>query len=116
MGQRPILVSESISNEPRKNSIIIIQINLFFSQSSKTNNDNWGGFDGGYQDSYQSAGAKPTPAAATNRSQPAANQNRQKSRQVDDFSALDVKAATVKNTTNKAKTSIEDDAWDLLNN
>lgn len=86
----------------------------YCSQSSKTNNDGWEGFENGYQDSgYQSSTAKQTTSIRSTSSSVTAKQ----SRQIDDFDALDVKASKTKAPdTNKPTKSIEDDAWNLLNN
>lgn len=78
-------------------------------QTSKPT-DGWDGFDDNYQESYQSSNVKQTSNRSTS-----SNALKQQSRQVDDFSALDVKSGAPKTTSNKTK-SIEDDAWNLLNN
>jgi len=82
-------------------------------QGSKPKSTNgWDGvdFNDSYQYSYQSSDVKPT----TNRST-SSNASKKQPRQADDFSALDVKSGAPKPSSNKTK-SIEDDAWNLLNN
>lgn len=87
---------------------------LYFVHSqSNTGNDGWNGFDTDFeQSSYQSAtNSEPQiGSAATSTKKPHRNEKVEKN----DFSALDVKASKPTKT-NKAK-SIEDDAWNLLNN
>lgn len=81
-----------------------------------SNNDNWNGFDNNFENSsYQSAGNQEPQASSINTSSTRKSTKTEKiATEIGDFSALDVKASKPTKT-NKAK-SIEDDAWNLLNN
>lgn len=84
-------------------------IHFIFSSHSNSNNDNWNGFDSSFETSSQVYQASS--------SQSIQNQHKiEKSEKAEknDFNSLDVKASKQKPAT-KAK-SIEDDAWNLLNN
>lgn len=84
--------------------------------NSNSNNDNWNGFDNSFETSNQVYQASSSEPQATQNS---AIRKQHKSEKIDkgdknDFTSLDVKASRQK-PTNKSKT-IEDDAWNLLNN
>lgn len=84
--------------------------------NSNSNNDNWNGFDSNFETSNQAYQASSSEPQATQNS---AIRKQHKSEKIDkgeknDFTSLDVKASRQK-PTNKSK-SIEDDAWNLLNN
>lgn len=88
----------------------------FFLNHSSSNNENWNGFDKNFESStqsYQGGSAEPQITSPTTNN---STRKQQKSERVEktDFGALDVKASKPK-PTNKTK-SIEDDAWNLLNN
>lgn len=91
---------------------------LFSNFSQNTGNDNWNGFGNGefekpsedlYQNKTVNSSSKVSSATSRNTaalsSKPPSN----------DFSSLDVKASKPKTGSNKTK-SVEDDAWNLLNN
>lgn len=85
--------------------------NLFdfqFCHNSGANN-NWNGFENDYD---QSASKSYTREETTTTSSSIRKQNKTEAK--GDFGALDVKASKPK--PNKNKASVEDDAWDLLNN
>lgn len=88
---------------------------IWFSHSS-SNNENWNGFDGNFESStqsYQGGSSEPQIASPTVNN---ATRKQQKTDKIEknDFGVLDIKASKPK-PTNKTK-SIEDDAWNLLNN
>lgn len=99
---------------PRKNDTNMHISFFIFHSHGNSNNDNWNGFDNDFENSsYQSAGNQEPQAGSINTS------NTTKTEKLTtiergDFSTLDVKASKPTKT-NKAK-SIEDDAWNLLNN
>lgn len=83
------------------------------------NNDNWNGFDNGFEkstNSYQGFSSSKSDATLSTSAASNSIKKLQKNEKEDkgDFSALDVKASAPKQS-NKSK-SIEDDAWNLLNN
>lgn len=81
----------------------------YYSQGN-SNNDHWNGFDNDFENSsYQSADNQDT-----SNTRKATRTEKTITTEKGDFSALDVKASKPTKT-NKAK-SIEDDAWNLLNN
>lgn len=85
---------------------------LHLSQNSGT--DNWNGFGNDdfekpSKDSYQTSSSKVSSASSRNTASLSAKQPS------NDFSSLDVKASKPKIGANKVK-SVEDDAWNLLNN
>lgn len=88
------------------------------SHSSSTNNDgNWNGSDSNFEtptQSYQGGSSEPQNASSTVNNSTRKQQKRNEKEEKNDFGALDVKASKPK-PTNKTK-SIEDDAWNLLNN
>lgn len=86
---------------------------------SNANNDNWNGFDNSFETStqaYQSSSSEQQTTSAPQNSSTRKSHKSEKSERGEksDFSSLDVKASKPK-PANKAK-SIEDDAWNLLNN
>ncbi|XP_055315154.1 ADP-ribosylation factor GTPase-activating protein 1 [Sitodiplosis mosellana] len=85
------------------------------SYHSGSNNDgNWNGFDNNFEtqtQSYQGGSSEPQIASPTVNN---STRKQHKSEKGENFAALDVKASKPK-PTNKTK-SIEDDAWNLLNN
>lgn len=85
---------------------------------SSSNNDNWNGFDNNYETpagTYQGS-PEPQNKSSNVNSSGKRHPKSEKSEKTEksDFNALDVKASKPK-PTNKTK-SIEDDAWNLLNN
>lgn len=85
---------------------------ILFSHSS-SNNDNWNGFDNGFETSaasYQGSAPENVNNSGKRHHKSEKSEKTEKS----DFNVLDVKASKPKST-NKTK-SIEDDAWNLLNN
>lgn len=92
-------------------------IGAFSFSSSK--NDHWNGFDSGFEtqsQSYQSglqteSSVNNAIAKKSHKSEKSSSHKTEKN----DFDALDVKASKPTKSTNKTK-SIEDDAWNLLNN
>lgn len=88
---------------------------IIFSQN--TGNDNWNGFgNDDYEkpapDSYQTVNSSSKVSSTASRNTASLSAKQQQS---NDFSSLDVKASKPKIASNKTK-SVEDDAWNLLNN
>lgn len=80
-------------------------------QNSSSANDEWNGFDGEFKtktDSYQSSSAAPKQSTRNTTTTTARQQSAA-------FDSLDVKSSRPKAHSTKTK-SIEDDAWNLLNN
>lgn len=89
---------------------------VWFSHSS-SNNDNWNGFEGNFETStksYQGGSSEPQITSPTVNNATKKQQHKSDKVEKNDFGVLDVKASKPK-PTNKTK-SIEDDAWNLLNN
>lgn len=92
---------------------------VFWFSHSSSNNENWNGFDSNFESStqsYQGGSTEPKIASPIVNNTTRKQQKSEKSEKPDktDFGSLDVKASKPK-PTNKTK-SIEDDAWNLLNN
>lgn len=87
---------------------------------SSSKNDNWNGYDNNFEtstQSYQASSSGPqNDSTIVSNSSTKKQHKSEKISKTDksDFNALDVKASKPKST-NKTK-SIEDDAWNLLNN
>lgn len=92
---------------------------FLFSFSNSNSNENWDGFDTSFESStqnYQGSLSEPQNTSTTGNTSIKRQHKNEKIDKVEksDFSALDVKASKPKST-NKTK-SIEEDAWNLLNN
>lgn len=85
---------------------------LFFGHSS-SNNDKWNGFDNNFESPTQSYQGNTSDSNSSIKKQNRSEKIEKTEKS--DFSSLDVKASKPKTTTTKTK-SIEDDAWNLLNN
>ncbi|XP_031620470.1 ADP-ribosylation factor GTPase-activating protein 1 isoform X2 [Contarinia nasturtii] len=88
-----------------------------YQTDSYSNNDNWTGFDNKFESStqsYQGGSIEQQNTSPTTVINSTRKQHKHEKNEKGDFNALDVKASKPK-PTNKTK-SIEDDAWNLLNN
>lgn len=96
-------------------AISVKLISLYRFSHSNSNNDNWNGFDT-FETSSQSyqANSAESPHAATSPSNSIKKSHKTEKAEKSDFTSLDVKSSKAK-PANKTK-SIEDDAWNLLNN
>lgn len=89
------------------------------SSQSSGNNDNWDGFESDYQNttnSYQSSTTTNTTTTTTKTSRSTANRQNSTKQSNNDFNVLDVKSSRAKGGDSNKNKSIEDDAWNLLNN